>query len=86
MCECLKEIEKKIHEKFPVYNRKNVLKVQAHVVFRFPDMKAVTTTEFNLKLEGQKKEVPIQVNHTFCPYCGVRNEPLEEESTKEKKS
>lgn len=76
MCDCIKEIEKKVHEKFPVYNRKKVLNVSAHVVFKFPDMKSVTTTDFNLELENQKKEVPVAVNHTFCPFCGERNEPI----------
>lgn len=79
MCDCLYEIPKKIHDKFPTYNNKNVEEVEVHHVWLFSDsgMRKGTATDFELSLEGQKKKHSITVNHTFCPFCGKKYEEPE---------
>ena len=75
MCNCIKEIETKILEAYPVYNNKKVEKVEASGVFNLSKgFRKETTTNFMLVIENQKKEIPIQVSHTFCPFCGIKKE------------
>jgi len=71
-CKCIDEIKSKIHERYPTYNNKKVVKVQIDGTYRVPDFKIVTTTDFNLVIENQKKEIPIKMSHAFCPWCGIK--------------
>lgn len=78
MCNCIKEIEVKIHEKYPTHNGKTVEKVQAESTYRFPDFMRITATNYNLVIENQKKQIPIMVSHTYCPWCGEKIPETEE--------
>lgn len=79
MCNCIKEIEAKVHEKFPEYNKKKVVQVSADSVYILPKFIRRTYTNFSLQLDGQKKEVDIQINHSYCPFCGTKHPEPENE-------
>ncbi|WP_417366833.1 hypothetical protein [Flavobacterium beibuense] len=83
MCNCISEIEKKIHDKYPTHNGKEVESVNAHVIWIFTDdgMDKGTSTEFVMTLKGQKKKHPVEVNHTYCPFCGIKYKQEDENST-----
>jgi hypothetical protein len=35
-------------------------------------MELVTTSEFELTLDGQKKKEIQNIVHSFCPFCGIK--------------
>lgn len=75
MCNCINEIQQKIVENKPEHNKKKVLKATANAMFPISEgqmLEKRTYTDFDLTLEGQIKEVPLLVNHTYCPWCGVK--------------
>lgn len=78
MCNCLNDIQEKIIQKYSVWKSKKVEDVKAPKVFYMIEtetenkMVSGTASEFDLKLEGIKKEHPVQVRHTFCPFCGIK--------------
>ena len=80
-CNCIKEIEERLLAHYPTYNNKTVRKVTANGSYRIPDFKKVTMTEFNLEIENQKKEHPISIAHSFCPFCGNKHETESNKTT-----
>lgn len=72
MCDCIKEIEKKVLEKFPTHNGKKVEKAKMDTCFIFSEGKVTsgTKTDVQLELVGQKKKIPVAINHSYCPFCG----------------
>lgn len=73
MCNCISDLEKRLLVHYPVHSGKKVSKVTANAMYIVHDGKMTksTYTEFDLQKEGIKKEVPIKINHNFCPFCGV---------------
>ena len=78
-CTCISRIEKKItahlleNGKF----KKPVKSVRMDGTVMTFEKNAVTRTAnfINIELEGQKKLERMSMIHTFCPFCGVKQEP-----------
>jgi hypothetical protein len=71
-CDCIKEIEAKIIEAYPVYNNKKVVDVKMDKIFTFNPTDIRTSTNVMIEVEGQKKKYDVGMTHTFCPYCGIK--------------
>lgn len=74
MCNCLTDIQKKISEKYPEWKGKKVISITPPTVFYIQNDKMVsgTSSDFDIKVEGIKKDYPVSIKHTFCPFCGVK--------------
>ena len=76
MCNCVEILEKNILEKVKdsAQYKKPVESVKiCGTVFSFSDnMKLRYTTDFRIKLIGQKKEPTISVQNSHCQFCGEK--------------
>lgn len=75
-CKCIEEVEKRILEHHPIYNGKKTVSVKMDKTFTFNPMTIRTSTNVKIQVEGQKKVYDVGMTHTFCPFCGVKEEPL----------
>ena len=78
-CNCVSELEKKATEKFKESGQfKKPVKrvVMGGVTLAISDSKCESRTVnyLEVELEGQKKIERIAMFHTFCPFCGVKQE------------
>jgi copper chaperone CopZ len=72
-CNCVKEIEEKIKEAHPTWNGKKVVSVKIPVVYVFSEpVTTRTQTNVEIEVENQKKKYEVGLNHTFCPFCGIK--------------
>ena len=85
MCECVKELEKKTLDYLRGEGRsfkKPVVKTRLKDV-SFPVIKNTlvmrTSSDLEIELEGQKKKPTKAIIHSFCPFCGVKYELLNNE-------
>lgn len=75
MCKCIEQLESRIITHYPTYNKKKVIKVQIDGIYNISNgFSKETTTKFYLIIENQKKEIPIKIVHTFCPFCGIKKQ------------
>ena len=77
MCNCIKDLEKKIanHLTEKKAYRKPIKKVELKgkcFTLGGSDVSLQTRTDFEVTLEGQKKKNIVPVFHSFCPFCGVK--------------
>lgn len=79
-CTCIEDIEKKalacLIENGKL--KKPVLRVSMRgVVFGVTEKTVVTRTVnvLEIELEGQKKLETMSMFHSFCPFCGINQEP-----------
>lgn len=86
MCNCIKELEEKIlnHVTENKLYKKPVKKVKMKgQIFSLGDSLTIkTTSDFEIKLEGQKKKPSMSVAHAFCAFCGERKEEVEPQQAK----
>lgn len=84
-CNCIKDIESKVLEQYPWHNKKKVEKARMETSFGIHEgeMICITRTNVNLTLAGQKKEIPVAVTHSFCPFCGIEHFPKDKEAETE---
>lgn len=72
-CNCIKEIESKIKEAHPMWQGKKVVNVKIPVVYVFSNPPSTrTNTNVEIEVENQKKKYEVGLNHTFCPFCGIK--------------
>ena len=72
-CNCIKEIQEKIQEAHPIWNGKKVVSVKVPVVYIFSNPpRSVTQTNIEIEVENQKKKYEVGLNHTYCPFCGIK--------------
>lgn len=80
-CTCIKDIEKKAFAQLVEKGRFNkpvkAVRIKG-IVIQFGGAKAVaiTSNALEIELEGQKKLETINMVHSFCPFCGVKQESL----------
>lgn len=79
-CTCIEDIEKKALDRLIEKSKFNkpvkAVKMQG-VVIQFGGNQAVarTSNTLEIELEGQKKKSTMSMLHSYCPFCGVKQEP-----------
>ena len=78
-CTCVSDIEKKVLDQLTEKGRFNkpvkTVKMKG-VVIQFGGNQAVSRTSnvLEIELEGQKKMPTMSMVHSFCPFCGIKQE------------
>jgi len=78
-CTCVSDLEKKLlahcseqgKYKKPV---KGVRMLGIAITFGRNETKIRTCSSIEVELEGQKKKEMISMFHTFCPFCGIKQD------------
>jgi len=78
-CTCVSDLEKKLlahcseqgKYKKPV---KGVRVLGIAITFGRNEAKIRTCSSIEVELEGQKKKEMISMFHTFCPFCGIKQD------------
>ncbi len=78
-CTCISDLEKKLLEqcaKNGGYKKsiKSVRMLGTAITFGGNEAKIRTCNQFEIELDGQKKKKLISMFHTFCPFCGTKEE------------
>jgi hypothetical protein len=72
-CKCLPKIEEEIKNTHPEWKGKKVVSVKIPKLFKFTNpVTTRTASEVEIKVEGQKKIYTVSLEHSFCPFCGVK--------------
>jgi len=75
MCDCIKNIQKEILEKYPIWEGKKVVSyTHDNWGICFDTGKVTYNIGFDIKFENQKKQGHTSMPYTYCPHCGKKVE------------
>lgn len=75
-CQCLTEIPAKMMKKFNEEKRykSDVVEVEIEKAYTVGKQLTVTTySTAHIELKGQNRKIQEKIIHSFCPFCGVKN-------------
>jgi len=78
-CTCVSDLEKKLLAHFSEQGKykkpvKGVRILGIAITFGRNETKIRTCSSIEVELEGQKKKETISMFHTFCPFCGIKQD------------
>ena len=85
-CKCISELTENIEDQIKKTSKfkkpvESVSWKETTFVRRGDTMVLGTFSTAEVSLQGQKKKEPVNVLHTFCPFCGVSTKRNEDEAT-----
>ncbi|MCX6216531.1 hypothetical protein [Spirosoma sp.] len=74
MCSCISELQKPVLYKHPKGKLVTAVDLPLGLVWgkESNQLRAMTFTEARISVEGKKTPERFKLQHTYCPFCGVK--------------